>query len=84
MTHFNPTMENVTMESVSMEKDVVPLYLIKSSHGDLEASSFADEDILLLDDNVFKGDAASVGSTLTHVLFLPEIIFFITVVISNE
>ena len=44
--------------------------LVESPHGDLEAGSLSDEDVLLGYPHVFKGDAPGVRAPLTHVQLL--------------
>ena len=44
--------------------------LVESPHGDLEAGSLSNEDVLLGYPHVLKGDAPGVGTPLAHVQLL--------------
>lgn len=44
--------------------------VVESTHGDFEASSLCDQDILLWDPHILKGDASGVRAPLTHVHLL--------------
>lgn len=44
--------------------------VVESTHGDFEASSLCDQDVLLRYPHIFKGDASGVRAPLTHVHLL--------------
>lgn len=44
--------------------------VVESTHGDFEASSLCDQDVLLRYPHILKGDASGVRAPLTHVHLL--------------
>lgn len=44
--------------------------VVKGPHGDFEASSFCDQNVLLWDPHILKGDASGVRAPLAHVHLL--------------